>query len=421
MAADPSLLVDGAFWRRPLADRMQVFAEWRAEGPFVPAHVEVPFFGQSVDFTAVIGHPEVAEISRRPQEFCSGRGSTAIVDLPVDALEYFSSIIVMDDPRHARQRGIVARKFTPRHLQTLLDSVERVCTEVLDGVCEQGEVDLVETVAEPFPLLIICDMLGIPRSEFATVLRCTNVILGAGDLEATGSEDVFSALLSAGMELTGLLNELVEHRRQHPADDLTSALVHTDVGEDWLRPEELAPFFILLTTAGNDTTRNAISHGVDLLARHPDQKAAWQADPGGVTASAVEEILRLASPVVYMRRTATRDTTLAGVDVREGDKLAMFYGAANRDPRVFADPEAMDVRRSPNPHLAFGGPGPHFCLGAHLARRELAVMFRQLLTRLPDLEPAGEPQLLESQSIPLVGGVKHLPVRFTPAPRAGAA
>ncbi len=421
MAADPSLLVDRSFWHRPLSERMAVIAEWRWESPFLDGHVDEAIFGQDVDFTAVLGYPELVEISRRPQDFCSGKGSTNIVDLPVDALEYFSSFIVMDDPRHARQRGIVARKFTPRHLQALLDSVERVCAEVIDGICEHGEVDLVETVAEPFPLLIICDMLGIPRSEFSTVLRCTNVILGAGDMEATGSEDVFGALLAAGMELTGLLQELAEDRRRHPADDLTSALVHTDVGEDWLRPEELAPFFILLSTAGNDTTRNAISHGVHLLAQHPDQKATWRADLDALTPTGVEEILRLASPVVYMRRTATTTTSVAGRELWEGDRVVLFYGAANRDPRVFADPESMDVRRSPNPHVAFGGPGPHFCLGAHLARRELAVMFRQLLTRLPDLEPSAEPQLLESQSIPLVGGIKHLPVRFTPTPRRSAA
>jgi cytochrome P450 len=421
MVADSSVLVDASFWRRPLAERMQLFAEWREVSPFLASHVDVALFGQEVDFTAVIGHPEVCEVSRRPADFCSGKGSTSIVDLPVDAVEYFSSIIVMDDPRHARQRGIVARKFTPRHLQGLADSVERVCAEVIDGVCERGEIDLVETIAEPFPLLVICDMLGIPRSELETVRRCTNVILGAGDLEATGSEDVFAALLSAGMELTELMRELLEHRREHPADDLTSALAHAEIGEDWLGPEELAPFFILLTTAGGDTTRNAISHGVHLLAQHPDQKAAWMADPVGSAPAAVEEILRLASPVVYMRRTATRDTTVAGREVAEGEKLVMFYGAANRDPRVFAAPESMNLRRAPNPHVAFGGPGPHFCLGAHLARRELSVVFRQLLTRLPDLEPVGEPELLASQGIPLVGGVKHLPVRFTPTARLGAA
>ena len=421
VAVDGSIIADADFWRRPLAERMRTMMAWREQAPFIPALVSDPLTGEDVRFYAVIRHGEVAEISRRPLDFCSGRGSTSIADLPVDALEYFSSFIVMDDPRHARQRGIVARRFTPRHLASLLESVSRICTEVIDDVCERGEVDLVETIAEPFPLLVICDMLGVPRSEFDTVLRATNVILGAGDSEVLGGrDDVYAALLEAGMELTALMTDVAEHRRQHPADDLTSALVHADVGEDWLAPEELAPFFILLTTAGNDTTRNAISHGVHLLAQWPQQKADWRADLDGITPSAVEELLRMASPVTFMRRTVTRDLSLSGWDFKEGDKLVMFYGAANRDPRVFPDPEALDLRRNPNPHLGFGGPGPHFCLGAHLARRELSVLFRQLLTRLPDLELTAEPELLQSLGIPLVGGIKHMPVRFTPAGRVGA-
>jgi cytochrome P450 len=399
---------------------MAHFAELREEGPFVAAEIDDVFTGGRASFYAATRYAEVADISRRPLDFCSGRGTTAIPDLPADAIEFFSSFIVMDDPRHARQRGIVGRRFTPRQLQGLLDSVERIAAEVLDDICEQGEVDLVRAVAEPFPLLVICEMIGIPRSEFSNVLRCTNVILGAGDSDALdGREDVFGALLEAGLELSTLFNELAEHRREHPADDLTSALVHSDVGEDWLSPEELSPFFILLTTAGNDTTRNAISHGMNLLGGNPEQRAVWQADPDRVTAGAVEEIIRVASPVTYMRRTVTRDLSLSGQDFVEGDKVVLFYGAANRDPRVFADPEAFDVRRDPNPHMGFGGPGPHFCLGAHLARRELAVVFKQLFERLPDIEVAGPAVPLQANGIPLVGGIKHLPVRFTPTGRRG--
>jgi cytochrome P450 len=416
--AGPSF-ADATFWHQPLEARMTAFAEVREQGPFVPAEAEDVFFsGEPIRFFAATRYAEVAEISRRPLDFCSGRGSTAIADLPVDAMEFFASFIVMDDPRHARQRGIVGRRFTPRQLQGLLDSVERIADEVIDDLCERGEVDLVSALSEPFPLLVICDMIGIPRSAFADVLRCTNVILGAGDADALdGREDVFGALLDAGLELSTLFAELAEERRRHPADDLTSALVHSDVGEDWLAPEELSPFFILLTTAGNDTTRNAISHGVDLLARNPDQLARWRADPDGLASSAVEEIIRCASPVTYMRRTATRDVTVSGHDFVEGDKVVLFYGAANRDPRVFADPESFDVGRNPNPHMGFGGPGPHFCLGAHLARRELAVIFRRLFERLPDLEATGAAVPLQANGIPLVGGIKRLPVRFTPTAR----
>jgi cytochrome P450 len=420
MATTDLRFTTAEFWHQPLETRMAHFAELREEGPFVAAEIDDVFTGGRASFYAATRYAEVADISRRPLDFCSGRGTTAIPDLPADAIEFFSSFIVMDDPRHARQRGIVGRRFTPRQLQGLLDSVERIAAEVLDDICEQGEVDLVRAVAEPFPLLVICEMIGIPRSEFSNVLRCTNVILGAGDSDALdGREDVFGALLEAGLELSTLFNELAEHRREHPADDLTSALVHSDVGEDWLSPEELSPFFILLTTAGNDTTRNAISHGMNLLGGNPEQRAVWQADPDRVTAGAVEEIIRVASPVTYMRRTVTRDLSLSGQDFVEGDKVVLFYGAANRDPRVFADPEAFDVRRDPNPHMGFGGPGPHFCLGAHLARRELAVVFKQLFERLPDIEVAGPAVPLQANGIPLVGGIKHLPVRFTPTGRRG--
>jgi methyl-branched lipid omega-hydroxylase len=405
---------DPEFWRQPLADRMAHFAELREEGPFTASTSFNPMSGVDEAFFAVTRYDEIVEISRRPEDFCSGRGAVSIADMPAEALEFFGSFINMDDPRHARQRGIVARSFTPRQLQGVLDSVQTICTEVIDGMCERGEVDLVTALSQPFPLLVICDMMGIPRSEFQTVLDATNVILGAGDPDFLGGKDVMSAIFEAGLQLTELMNELAEERRSDPKDDLTSALVHTDVGEDMLAPSEIAPFFILLAVAGNDTTRNAISYGVHFLSQHPDQRAAWQEDLEGLTSTAVEEIVRYASPVTFMRRTATRDVSLSGHDFSEGDKVVLFYGAGNRDPRQFDEPETFDIRRDPNPHIGFGGPGPHFCLGAHLARREVSVVFRQLLTRLPDLEVVGDPVPLDAMGIPLVGGIKHLPVRFTP-------
>jgi cytochrome P450 len=222
------------------------------------------------------------------------------------------------------------------------------------------------------------------------------------------------------MQLTQLMNELAEDRRKNPKDDLTSALVHNDLGEDLLAPNEIAPFFILLAVAGNDTTRTAISHGVHLLAQNPDQRAKWAADLDGLTQPAIEEIVRVAAPVTFMRRTVTHDLTLSGQDFVEGDRMVLFYGAANRDPKAFDDPESFKIDRTPNSHVGFGGPGPHFCLGAHLARRELSVVFRQLFSRLPDLEVTGELAPLEAMGIPLVGGVKHLPVSFTPSARVGS-
>ncbi|MBX3284057.1 MAG: cytochrome P450 [Actinobacteria bacterium] len=424
---------DPAFWRRPLQERMDDFTTMRAESPFTRSEIPNLLTGEMDEFFAVTRHAELTEISRRPLDFCSGQGSTNISDMPAEALEFFGSFIAMDDPRHARQRGIVARSFTPRRLQGVLDSVETICTEVIDGFCEQGEVDLVEAFSQPFPLLVICDMMGIPRSEFDTVLRATNVILGGGDPEmmgvpaeafTPGAVDVAtltSALFGAGIELIGLMNELAEFRRTHPTDDLTSALVNAEVGEEMLAPEEIGPFFILLAVAGNDTTRTATSHGMHFLSQHPDQRRIWQDDLAGTTGTAVEEIVRMASPVTFMRRTATRDLSLSDHDISEGDKMILFYGAANRDPRVFDDPERFDVRRDPNPHVGFGGPGPHFCLGAHLARRELSVAFDRLLTRLPDIDLTDDPTYLDALGVPLVGGIKRLPVSFTPTAKVGSA
>lgn len=420
MSASTIDIAEAAFWHRPLEERMADFAILREEGPFTRCEINMPLMDFVEPFYAVTRYAEVVEISRHPEDYCSGRGSTSIPDLPAEAMEFFGSFIVMDDPRHARQRGIVARSFTPKQLQGVLDSVERICTEVIDDMCEKGEVDLVETISQPFPLLVICDMMGIPRSEFKTVLDATNVILGAGDPELMGGKDVITALFEAGITLTSLMNEIADKRRENPLDDLTSALVHNDVGEDMLAPHEIAPFFILLAVAGNDTTRTATSLGMQLLHQNPEQRAIWQNDVETITPTAVEEIVRCASPVTFMRRTVTHPLELSGQQFDEGDKLVLFYGAANRDPRVFDDPETFDVRRDPNPHVGFGGPGPHFCLGAHLARRELSVIFRQLFARLPDIEVVGDPVYLDALGVPLVGGVKRLPVRFTPTAPVGA-
>ena len=348
---DPDVLAPAA---RRSHGRVRRDPRGRARSP--AASFENPLTGETEHFHVVTRYAEVVDISKRPKEFCSGQGAVSIPDMPAEALDFFGSFINMDDPRHARQRGIVARSFTPRQLQGVLDSVETICTEVIDGFCEQGEVDLVKVMSQPFPLLVICDMMGIPRSEFDTVLSATNVILGAGDPEFGGDGDPMMAMFEAGMKLSTLMNELAEERRQNPTDDLTSQLVHNDLGEDMLAPNEIAPFFILLAVAGNDTTRTAISHGMHLLSQNPDQRRIWQDDLDGVTPTAVEEIVRVASPVTFMRRTATTDITISGHDFADGDKVVLLYGVANRDPRVFDDPEHFDVRRDPNPHVGLRRP-----------------------------------------------------------------
>ena len=321
-------------------------------------------------------------------------------------------MIAMDDPRHARLRRIVSAGFTPRMLQKLEDSVQQVAADIVDNVCEQGEIDFVVDVAAALPLKIVCDLMGVPKSHYQEVFDCSNVILGAGDPEYIPADgDILSAIFNAGLTLQGIMEEVAESKRGMNSDDLTTALVNAELEDDKLTSADLASFFILLVVAGNETTRNAIGWGLKYLTDNPGQRQIWVNDFERVAPTAVEEIVRLASPVTYMRRTATTDTILGGQEIKEGDKVCMFYLSANRDEDVFEDPYRFDVLRQPNNHVGFGGPGPHFCLGAHLARREITVMFRELFHRLPDIQASGEPDVLAAS---FIHGVKHLPATFSP-------
>jgi len=401
------------FWGLPWDQRYRAFATLRAH-PSVPFYTEpeIPGIETGPGYYALTRHADVLEASKRAPDFQSSPSAISVADIPVEFSEFFGSMINMDDPRHARLRKIVSGAFTPRMLQRILDDVERAASEVIDSVQGKGEADLVTDVSSPFPLMIICDMMGVPRSRMAEVLHASNVILSGGDPEfIPEGTDPMLALLEAGGTLSSIVSELAAERRRNPTDDLTSALVNTEVDGERLTDTEIGSFFILLAVAGNETTRTAISHGINALHHFPDQKKIWMSDVEGVTTTAVEEIVRFGTPVIFMRRTATGDVTLGGQEFHAGDKFLLFYNSANRDETVFDDPDRFDVLRSPNPHVGFGGPGPHFCLGAHLARREIGVMFRELFHRLPDLEVAGEPEQLRSS---FINGIKHLPVRFTP-------
>ena len=316
-------------------------------------------------------------------------------------LEFFGGMINMDDPRHGRQRRIISRGFTPRALGNLEAGVARRASAIVDRVIERGECEFVKDIAAPLPLEIICEMMGIPESQTEMVFHNTNVILGLGDPEfvAEGQNPLIAAM-QAGSELAALMKEMAEARRSSPREDFTTALIHASGDEEVLTDEELASFFVLLVVAGNETTRNAISHGMKALCDHPDERRKWAADFEGVATTAVEEIVRWSTPVIQMRRSLLRDTTLSGVKLREGDKVVLWYNSGNRDEAVFADPHRFDVTRSPNEHVGFGGPGPHYCLGANLARREIRVMFQQILERLPDLEITGEPERLRFELHP---------------------
>jgi len=410
VAVDDIDISDIEFWVRPPAEREAAFAMLRAERPlawFEDPEIPNPIIPRGPGYWAVTRYADVLEASRNPEVFCSGKGAVSIADFPPEMNEFYGSMISLDDPRHARLRRIVSAGFTPKMLKRLEDSVQRVASEIVDGVRDRGECDFVTDVAAALPLRIICDMMGVPAAHYDRLFQLSNIVLSMGDPEyVPEGEDVVVAFLNAGAELAAMVQDLGAYRREHPTDDLTSALVHASVDGETLDQAELGSFFILLVVAGNETTRTAISHTLHLLTEHPDQRAIWMADVERVTPTAVEEVVRCATPVIWMRRTATRDTTLGGRPVGEGDKLLLFYNSANRDEAVFADPYAFDVLRSPNDHVGFGGPGPHHCLGAHLARREITVMWRELFRRLPDIAATAEPDRLRSS---FVNGIKHLP------------
>lgn len=403
----------GSFWTQDPDLVDHELAAIRAGGPTFFPEPETESIGipNGPGAWAVTSYDHIVEMSRKPEIFSSADGIT-ITDLPQAFLEFYSSMIAMDDPRHGRLRRLVSLGFTPRMLAALDDSVKEQATRIVDDVAERGECDFVVDVAAQLPLAIVCDLMGVPRSELDFVFEQTNTVLGASDPEyRPDGTDVVTALLGAGGALAELMTSVAESKKGGDDTDLTSILVNSEVDGERLSPSDIASFFILLVVAGNETTRNAISWGLHYLTKNPDQREIWKADIEGVTQTAVEEIVRIGSPVSYMRRTATADTTLGNTKIQKGDKLAMFYVAANRDDAHFEDPLTFDVQRNPNKHLGFGGPGPHFCLGAHLARREIGVMFSELFRRLDDIETAGPPDLLESS---FIHGIKHLPAVFTP-------
>jgi cytochrome P450 len=255
-------------------------------------------------------------------------------------------------------------------------------------------------------------MMGIPESQTQFVFDQTNIILGLGDPEyVTPGTNPLIAALSSGKALADLMNEIATERRRNPKDDLTSQLLNAEIDGETLTDQELSSFFVLLVAAGNETTRNAISHGMKALSDHPAERRKWAANFEAVAPTAVEEIVRWASPVIHFRRTATQDTELGGQKLRAGEKIVLWYNSANRDESVFEQPYRFDVTRTPNEHVGFGGPGAHHCLGANLARREITVVFRELLLRLPDLEISGAPEMLSSN---FIHGIKRMPCTFTP-------
>ena len=378
------------------------YAWLRANDP-VHWHDEVDGPG----FWAVTRYADVRAVSRRPKTFSSAdRGVMMPESDEVGLAAQRQMMLSMDPPQHDRFKHLVSRGFTPRNAQGLGPRIAELAAEIVDDVAERGKCDFVHDIAGRLPSGLIAELMGISRADGERLYELTEIMHTTDETVAP-----LDVKLAAITEMLTFAAEVAERKRTHPSDDIATTLVQAEIDGDRLTDGELQWFFLLLVNAGGDTTRNLLAAGLQLLFDHPDERARLMADLDGLLPTAVEEMLRYTSPVVHFRRTALEDTQIGERPIAAGDKVIMFYGSANRDEDVFADPDRFDVARDPNPHLAFGGGGPHLCLGLHIARIEAAAMLRELLTRLPDLRPAGPPEALASN---FIAGVRTMPVAFTP-------
>ncbi len=405
-------LADIAFWKKPLDERNEAFKRLRAmDRPVYFSEPKIPMLRSGKGFYAVVRHADVVEISRTPKVFSS---EPAVTSPPPPAWVksvFGDSIVNMDDPRHARLRRIVSRAFSPKMLNDLTDDIQRAATRIVDDVLREGPRDFVEQVAARLPITVICDMMGIPEELREKVHRHVDVSTAYTGVRSSLGRTIRMAAsnVHALFELQRMVIKLGHERVRNPRNDLISALVNANVDGEKLTDKELGSFFAMLLVAGNETARNTMAHGLRLLTINPDQRELLLSDFDRYIGGAIEEMVRYVSPIIQFRRNVTQETELRGVTLKPGDQVALFYGSANRDEEVFEDPDRFDITRSPNPHVGFGGPGPHFCLGANLARKEITIMFRELFTRIPDIRTVGEPELLLSN---FDNAVKRQPFTF---------
>lgn len=404
-----------AFWTQTATEREQTYAVLRAEAP-VSWHppVEDMLMEDPEDrgFWAVTRHADLVEVTKRHDDFLSGEG-IVMESMPQELLDAGQGFIAMDPPRHTKIRRLLSSAFTPKQVARINDQISANARRIVDDLSSKGEADFVTDCAALVPLHNICDMLGIDdEADRAKMSHESQFAGGWNDPELMGDQDPLTRLFEATVYLRELAGKHIEHRRAHPGSDLLTSLVQAEVDGERLTDDEIISFFGLLTIAGNDTTRQSTSHAMKALTDFPDQRAWLMEDLDVRLPGAVEEMVRWATPIMTFRRTAARDCELNGQQITQGDKVVMFYASANWDTEVFDSPDRFDLSRSPNPHVSFGGGGIHHCLGNQLARTQLRAIWRELLTRLPDIEVSGEPSYTYST---FFHGVNHLPVRFTPA------
>ena len=365
-------------------------------------------------FWVITKHADIISCNREWEKLSSAGERGGVIAIEESRAEQMSEgpsmegnlMLQMDPPRHTRYRKLVSRGFTPRMIQQLEPRIRELTVNILEDTLPKDPCDFVTDIAAELPLEVIAELIGVPREDRKKIFEWSNAMVGNEDPEYQVDE---SEIRKAQIELFLYAQQLAEKHRQNGGDDIISALLSADIDGESLSDMDFNLFFLLLSVAGNETTRNAISHGMNAFMENPAQYDKLVADPAGTVEAATEEILRWASPVLYFRRNATTDFELRGHPIKQGDKVTLWYISANRDEDVFDDPFTFDIERTHNVHIAFGGGGPHFCLGAQLARMEINVLFEELATRVSRVEPLSGPDRLRSN---FIAGIKHLPVRF---------
>lgn len=359
------------------------------------------YFDPVNEVWAITRYDDVLAIEKDPVTYASFRA-------PRPHGDHLPMIISMDGREHTMRRKLVSRGFTPRRVRDHEETIRRICTEIIDRVAPRGECDFVWDIAAPLPLLLIADMLGFPPESYDDLLRWSDDLIRGTTIN---DPDAAMKAAEAGLAFREFqLGVIADRRSKPPQDDLVSILCHAEIDGERLGDEDIIQESLLILIGGDETSRHVMTDGMLALLAHPDQMAILRDDPSKIEVG-VEELLRWVTPIKNMSRTVTREVTLHGETLHEGDQLILMYPSANRDPRAFADPDTLDVQRDPNPHLAFGF-GPHFCMGASLARLELRVMFGELLRRLSDLRLAGDP--LPRRSSNFISGPEAMPMAFTP-------
>jgi cytochrome P450 len=401
------------FWGRPAEERDRYFAELRRDAPISRHQPPEDILGlpdqERMSYWAVVRYEDVRRISRDAETFCSGEG-TQFADAPPEFLEASQSFLAMDTPRHTKLRGLVSSAFTPRQVARIEDGIRVNARRIVAEAAPTGGGDFVELIAKRLPLVTISDMIGVPEADRDRVVAAADLLITTSDPEVFGERPPIEVLGEALWTLTAFATELAAQREKRPADDLMTALVQAEVDGERLSHAEIAAFFVLLSVAGNDTTRHTTSHAMRALSVNPDQRGLLMEDLDQRLPAAVEEFVRWASPVMTFRRTTTREVEIHGERLPAGEKVVLFYNSANRDEQAFDDPWRFDVTREPNRHVGFGGGGPHYCLGASLARTQLRAIFGELMRVIPDIE-AREPELLRSA---FIHGVKRMDCTFSP-------